>query len=276
MDFSAAQTAELALMLIAAGLVAGTLSGLLGVGGGIVVVPALFHVFGRLGIAPDVRMHAAVATSLATVAVTSFRSARSHHQLGSVDTKILADWGLSVALGSALGTVLVAALGGRALTGVFASIALAIAAYMAFGRPQWRLADAPPAGPGRFAVAGFVGFVSAMMGLGGGTVGVPTLTLFGVPIHRAVGTAAGLGAAIAIPGAIGLAVAGIGVSGRPPGSIGYLNAIGFALIVPTTWLAAPVGARFAHAISRTALRRGFALALAIVAYRMGRAVILRA
>jgi uncharacterized membrane protein YfcA len=268
MDFAASQVGELALELLAAGLVAGTLAGLLGVGGGIVVVPVLYHVFSRLGIAPDVRMHAAVATSLATVAVTSFRSARSHHELGSVDTQVLASWGLPVAIGSAIGTVVVAALGGRALTGVFGAVALGVASHMAFGRPSWRFADAPPAGPARFAVAGGVGLVSALMGLGGGTVGVPTLTLLGVPIHRAIGTAAALGSAIAIPGALGLALAGIGVAGRPPGSIGYLNALAFALIVPTTWLAAPFGARFAHAVSRTALRRGFALALAIVSLRM--------
>ena len=130
-------------MLLAAGLVAGTLAGLLGVGGGIVVVPVLYHVFSQLGIEADVRMHVAVATSLATVAVTSFRSARSHHQLGSVDTQILARWGVPVAIGSALGTAIAAALGGRALTGVFGCVALAIACHMAFGRPSWRLADAP-------------------------------------------------------------------------------------------------------------------------------------
>ena len=139
---------------------------------------------------------------------------------------------------------------------------------MAFGRESWRLADAPPTGPRRLAIAGGVGLVSVMMGLGGGTVGVPTLTLLGVPIHRAVGTAAGLGSAIAIPGAIGLGLAGIGVPGRPPGCLGYVNAIGFALIVPTTWWAAPLGARFAHAVSQRTLRRGFAFFLALTALRM--------
>jgi uncharacterized membrane protein YfcA len=173
-----------------------------------------------------------------------------------------------VVIGSALGTALVAALGGRALTGVFGTVALLVALYMAFGRESWRIADAPPIGPARLPIAGAVGFVSVLMGLGGGTVGVPTLTLLGVPMHRAVGTAAGLGTAIAIPGALGLALAGIGVPGRPPGCLGYVNAVGFALIVPTTWWAAPLGARFAHAVSQRTLRRGFAFFLALVALRM--------
>jgi uncharacterized membrane protein YfcA len=266
--FSASQLALFAATLLAAGLVAGVLAGLLGVGGGIVVVPVLYHGFAELGVDPDVRTHVAVATSLATVAVTALRSARTHHARGAVDTQLLSAWAPAIVLGSVLGTALAAALGGRALTGVFGSIALLVALYMAFGRASWRLASAPPAGPVRWPIAGGVGFVSVMMGLGGGTVGVPTLTLLGVPMHRAVGTAAGLGSAIAVPGAIGLALAGIGVAGRPPGCIGYLNVLGFALIAPTTWLSAPLGARFAHAVSQPTLRRGFALFLVLTSLRM--------
>jgi len=250
------------------GAVVGLLAGLLGVGGGIVVVPVLYHGFSQLGLDPAVRMHVAVATSLATVAVTAFRSARSHHARGAVDTQLLSVWIPGVAVGSALGTALVAVMGGRALTGVFGSIALLVALHMAFGRESWRIAETPPTGTAGRLLAGAVGFVSVMMGLGGGTVGVPTLTLFGVGMRRAVATAAGLGTAIAVPGAIGLALAGAGVPGRPPGCVGYLNLFGFALIVPTTWLAAPVGARFAHAISQPALRRGFAIFLGLAALRM--------
>jgi uncharacterized protein len=248
LDFAASELALFAATLLAAGLVAGLLAGLLGVGGGIVVVPVLYHGFSRLGLDPSVRMHVAVATSLATVAVTAFRSARSHHQRGAVDTQLLSGWIPAVALGSALGTAVVAAMGGRALTGVFGAIALLVALHMAFGRESWRIAEAPPTGPAGWPLAGAVGFVSVMMGLGGGTVGVPTLTLLGVAMRRAL--------------------AGIGVPGRPPGSIGYLNLFGFALIVPTTWLSAPVGARFAHAVSQQALRRGFAFFLGLAALRM--------
>jgi uncharacterized membrane protein YfcA len=268
LELTASQLALLGATLLAAGLVAGVLAGLLGVGGGIVVVPVLYHGFSQLGVDPDVRTHVAVATSLATVAVTAFRSARSHHERGAVDTQILSAWLPAVVVGSGLGTAVVAAIGGRALTGLFGTIAMLVALHMAFGRESWRIADAPPPGPVRIPIAGAVGFVSVMMGLGGGTVGVPTLTLFGVPMRRAVATAAGLGSAIAIPGALGLALAGIGAAGRPPGCIGYLNVFGFALIVPTTWLAAPFGARFAHAVSQRTLRYGFAFFLALAALRM--------
>jgi uncharacterized membrane protein YfcA len=269
LELTASQLALLGATLLGAGVVAGVLSGLLGVGGGIVVVPVLYHGFSQLGVDPDVRTHVAVATSLATVAVTALRSARLHHERGAVDTKLLSAWGPAIVLGSVLGTAVVAALGGRALAGVFGTVALLVALHMAFGRESWRIADAPPTGRARWPIAGAVGFVSVMMGLGGGTVGVPTLTLLGVPMHRAVGTAAGLGSAIAVPGALGLALAGIGVAGRPPGCwVGYLNVIGFALITPTTWLAAPLGARFAHAVSPRALRRGFAFFLALVSLRM--------
>lgn len=268
MDLTALQLALLGATLLGAGLVAGLLAGLLGVGGGIVVVPVLYYGFSRIGVDPSVRMHVAVGTSLATVIVTALRSVRSHHARGAVDTELLRRWGVAVIAGVVLGTAAASVASGAALTGVFGAVALLVSVYMAFGSERWRLAAAPPTGASRVAVGGGIGFLSVMMGLGGGTLGVPTLTLLGVPIHRAVGTAAGLGLVIAVPGALGLVLAGLGVPGRPPFCLGYVNAVGFALIVPATWLAAPLGARWAHAISRTALRRAFAFFLALTAARM--------
>jgi len=268
LEFTTSQLALLGATLLGAGVVAGVLAGLLGVGGGIVIVPVLYHGFGALGVEPAVRTHVAVATSLATVVVTAWRSARSHHARGAVDTELLRRWAPAVAAGAVLGTGVAARLEGAALAGIFGVVALGVALHMAFGRERWRLAVAPPRGPARHVVGGAIGLVSVMMGLGGGTLGVPTLTLLGVPIHRAIGTAAGLGLVIATPGAIGLALAGLDAPGRPPGCLGYVNGIGFALIVPATWLAAPLGARWAHASSRSALRRAFALFLGLTAVRM--------
>jgi len=268
LEFTALELALLGATLLGAGLVAGLLAGLLGVGGGIVVVPVLYHGFAQLGVDASVRMHVAVGTSLATVVATAFRSVRSHHARGAVDTTLLRAWGPAVVVGVLVGTAATSVVGGAALAGVFGAVALAVAAWMAFGDERWRLAAAPPVGLPRFAVGGAIGLLSVMMGLGGGTLGVPTLTLLGVPIHRAVGTAAGLGVLIAVPGALGLALAGLGADARPPFCLGYVNAVGFALIVPATWLAAPWGARWAHAVSRTTLRRLFALFLALTAARM--------
>ena len=268
MDPGAAQLALFAATLLAAGLLAGVLAGLVGVGGGIVVVPVLYHGFSQLGVDPAVRMHVAVATSLATVAVTAYRSMASHRERGAVDRELVRGLAPAAAVGALVGTATAVRLRGGALAALFGAVALVVAAHMAFGRQSWRLADAPPRGPVRLVIGGAIGLVSVMMGLGGGTLGVPTLTLLGVPIHRAVGTAAGLGVAIAVPGALGLALAGLGEPRLPPGSIGYVNALGFALIVPTTWWAAPRGARWAHAISIPTLRRLFALFLGLTALRM--------
>jgi uncharacterized membrane protein YfcA len=268
LELSTGALLPLAVLLLATGVVAGLVAGLLGVGGGIVVVPVLFHVFTELGVDPAVRMHLAVGTSLATIVVTAWRSVTSHRAHGSVDEALLRSWVAPVLLGVALGSATAGAVSGATLTGVFASVALAVAVQMAFGRESWRLAAALPTGVGRLAIGGGIGFFSVLMGLGGGTLGVPILALFGVPIHRAVGTAAGLGLVIAIPGAAVFAGSGWSAPGLPPCSIGYVNALGFALIVPATAVAAPYGARLANAAPVPVLRRLFAAFLALTSLRM--------
>jgi uncharacterized membrane protein YfcA len=154
------------------------------------------------------------------------------------------------------------------LWGVFGAVALAVSLHMAFGRESWRLRDDVPHGPARAVLGTAIGFVSVLMGLGGGTLGVPILSLCGVAIHRAVGTASGLGLIIGVPGCIAFALAGWDVPGRPPLSLGYVNLLGLAAITPATWLMAPVGARLAHALPRIWLRRAFALFLALTAVEM--------
>lgn len=268
LELTSAQLIPLAALLLATGLVAGVTAGLLGVGGGIVIVPVLFHVFSQLGIDLDVRMHLAVGTSLATIVFTALRSVTSHRRHGAVDLELLQSWVLPVLVGVAAGSVTVHYVSGAALTAVFASVALVVAVHMAFGRPSWRIADQVPGGLGRLAIGAGIGFFSLLMGLGGGTLGVPTLTLFGLPIRRAVGTAAGLGLVIAIPGAIRFATLGWNAPNLPPFCLGYVNVLGFALIVPATVLAAPWGAKFAHTISQALLRRLFAVFLIVTSARM--------
>lgn len=269
--FAGYSPAELTLFvagLLATGIVAGLIAGLLGVGGGIVIVPVLFHVFTMLGIDEDVRMHMAVGTSLATIIATSIRSVRAHHKKGAVDWALLKRWALPMLIGVAIGTALAAYVNGEVLTLIFATVALLVAFNMAFGRDDWRLGSELPGMAGQGLIASVIGGLSAMMGIGGGTFGVTVMTLYGRPIHQAVATSAGLGLLISVPGAIGFIIGGWNVEGLPPASFGYVNLIGFALIVPATILAAPWGANLAHAISRVTLARAFAFFLLITSLRM--------
>lgn len=254
--------------LSAAGAVGGVISGLLGVGGGIVIVPVLFEIFSFLGIDPSVRMHLAVGTSLATIIPTSITSARAHHKRGAVDRDLMRQLGPPLFVGVILGTLIAGPVKGQVLTAVFATAALVVAVYMGLRRDTWRFAEQLPKGIGLGALGGSIGTVSVLMGIGGGTLGVPAMTLFNVPIHRAVGTAAALGLVVSLPGAIGFMIGGWGQANLPPFSLGYINLLACVLLLPTMLWCVPFGAKLAHSISQTALRRAFAGFLLLVALRM--------
>ncbi|MBE7637294.1 TSUP family transporter [Sneathiella sp. P13V-1] len=270
-DF-AGQDIELLLVLGAAligtGIVAGILAGLLGVGGGIVIVPVLYHLLSYVGVAEEVRMHVAVGTSLATIILTSISSARAHHKKGAIDVKLLKSWGIIIFLGVLGGTWMASIVNAKILTGVFAVLALLVAANMAFRPDGAHLADKLPSSPLKEVLALFIGWFSAMMGIGGGTFSVPILTLFNYPIRQAVGTAAAIGLIIAIPGTIGFLAAGMNVTDLPPGNLGYVNILGFLIIVPMTMLFAPVGAHIAHTINTGMLKKAFAFFLFLTSLRM--------
>jgi len=258
----------MAALLLVAGVGAGLIAGLLGVGGGIVVVPVLFHVFTLLEIPAEVRMHLAVGTSLATIIPTAISSARSHHKRGAVDWQILKSWAPAVVLGVIAGSVVAKYSSAAALQILFGVLALFVAFNMASGRTDKKMADHLPREPWRGLIGGAIGFFSAMMGIGGGTFSVAIMTIFGTAIHRAVGTASAIGLVIAVPGAIGFAISGLGVEGRPDYALGYVSLLAFAFIVPTTVLAAPLGVRLAHRLNVLALKRVFAAFLAVTAIRM--------
>lgn len=254
--------------LLATGAIAGVLAGLLGVGGGIVIVPVLFLLFPYLGIAEDVRMHLAVGTSLATIIPTSIISARAHHRRGGVDFDLLKAWGPAIFVGVVIGGVFGAAVKGEVLTLVFAAVAILVAANMTFRKEGMILAEHLPGGMVRQAMALVVGMFSVVMGIGGGTLSVPILTAFNYPIRRAVGTASAIGLIIAVPGSISFIFSGMGNPDLPAGSLGYANLIGFALIVPATMAMAPVGVKLAHTINPKNLRLAFAFFLLLTALRM--------
>ncbi|MFM2148539.1 MAG: hypothetical protein RLZZ187_845 [Pseudomonadota bacterium] len=258
----------LAAAMAATGLVSGTLAGLLGVGGGIVIVPVLFNVLPLFGIPEAVQMKLAIGTSLATIIPTSIQSARKHFAKGTMDVALLRSLAPSIGTGVLLGTVLAIWLKGDALTLVFAVVAVAVAVNMATTGADWRLRESFPTGAPRHGIGGFIGTVSAMMGIGGGTVGVPILSAFGAPMRAAVATASAFGIIIAVPATIGFVWAGWGNTLLPPFSVGYVNLIGFALIVPTSMLAAPWGVKLAHSIPPLLLKRLFAVFLAVTSARM--------
>jgi uncharacterized membrane protein YfcA len=255
-------------VLLLAGAVAGLLAGLLGVGGGIVIVPALYHIFSYLGVDESVRMHLAVGTSLATIIPTSIRSVLAHHARGSFDASLFKAWVPGIVIGVMAGTWLATLADFASLTLIFATVALLVSIYMSMGNPEWKIRDGMPGNPGNSLIAAVIGAISAMMGIGGGTLSVPTLNLFGIPIHRSVGTAAGFGLVIAVPGTLGFVLGGWSNPALPDFSFGYVSWLSFVLIVPATVAAVPTGAKLAHSLSTTGLRRAFAVFLGFTALRM--------
>ena len=250
------------LSLAACGAFAGLLGGLFGIGGGVVVVPALYAVFGQMGVADAERMKLAVGTSLATIIVTSARSLSGHARSGLVDWGVLRVWGPFIALGALGGAALARVVAADALTTLFAVGILAIAIQRIGGRRRARPGARLPSLPAQAMLGAGTGLVSALMGIGGGVIGVLLLTAFGRSVHAAVATAAGFGLVIALPGAVGFMLAGQGAD-VPPGSVGYVNLAGFACVAALSALTAPMGARLAHRLPADALSRAFAGYLAV-------------
>jgi uncharacterized membrane protein YfcA len=258
----------LILTLAATGIIGGTLAGLLGVGGGIVIVPVLYNVLPFFGVDDDIRIHVAVGTSLATIIPTSISSARSHYRKGAIDMALLKSWGPVILLGVIGGTIAASYANAFVLTLVFAVLALLVAANMAFRPDSLHVASGLPKSPVKELIAFFIGWFSAMMGIGGGTFTVPVLTLFNYPIRKAVGTAAAIGLIISVPGTIGFLISGLDTENLPAGNIGYVNILGFAVIFPMAALFAPLGAKIAHTINAGLLKKTFAFFLLATSLRM--------
>ena len=267
MDVAISDLVPLFFALVAVGAAAGLAAGLFGIGGGAIIVPVLFFLFSALGY-EERAMHVAVATSLATIIATSIRSVLAHNKRATVDWDVLKSWSPWIVCGALLGMMSTAWISGHVLTGLFGVMAFLLAAQLFFGRPSWRLADDMPAGVLRAGLGSSMGALSALMGIGGGTFGVSLMTLCGRSMHQAVGTGAGFGVAIGLPGALAAIIVGWGKSGLPPGSLGHVNLIAFMLIACLTVAFAPLGARLAHALDGILLRKLFAVLLVVVACRM--------
>ena len=255
-------------LILAIGAVAGVIAGLLGVGGGIVLVPAFYFAFEGLGYGPEGLMQICLATSLATIVVTSVRSVHGHNKKGAVDWAILKAWGPGIVIGSALGVVAATGLRNEALMMIFGVLGLIVGLYMAFGRAHWRLGDEMPGMIGTAITSPVIGFLSVLMGIGGGSFGVPMMTLYNQPIHRAVATAAGFGLLIAVPSVIGFLLVGSDAVNLPPFTVGQVNLVAFALVVAMTLITTPLGVKLAHAMDPKPLKRVFAFFIMIMALNM--------
>ncbi len=250
------------------GAVAGVLAGLLGVGGGIVLVPAFFYAFQTLGYASPHLMQVCLATSLATIIVTSVRSVMSHNKKGAVDWQILRSWAPGIIFGALLGMAVAANLSSNFLQGIFGILGIVVGLYMGFGRAEWRLGQAMPTGTRRAIMSPLLGFLSVLMGIGGGSFGVPLMSLYNTAIHRAVATAAGFGVIIAVPSVLGFLFLGLDPDSRPPLTIGAVNLPAFFTVIAMTLITTPYGVRLAHAMDPKPLKRVFAVFLTLVALNM--------
>jgi len=252
--------------LLAAGALAGTMAGLLGIGGGTIIVPVVALVLESQGVSKDVIIKVAVGTSLATIMVTAISSVYTHHRKGAVDWqlfKVLTPWILA---GTVVGTILVDIMSGDILYIAFIIFLYLAATRLAIG--NIRGTRNLPGLPGMATVGTINGVVSAMMGIGGGVINVPFFTYCSVPIKRAIATAAAIGLPLATVSAIGFVITGLNESGLPKASLGYVNLPIFASVVSASFVFAPLGAKLAHALPERALNVFFSIFLYVMASSM--------
>lgn len=259
----------LILALLACGVFAGVLAGLLGVGGGIVIVPMLYHVFTVYGVGENVAMPLSVGTSLSTIVLTSYVSARNHHRRGGVDELLVRRWFIPVLVGVVAGTLIGHYISGAMLKILFGVLLIMVSLHMQISsRHSLTVFASLPGRAIQSVLAVIVGTISAMLGIGGGTVMVPILSLFSFPIHRAVSTASVFGLIISIPATLGYLYSGWHAGGLPLGSTGYVNWLAFASLVPATMLCAPLGVKLAYRLNVSQLKKVFAVFLLIVGIKM--------
>jgi uncharacterized protein len=254
--------------LVLLGVCTGFLAGLLGIGGGMVLVPFITIILSARGVSPDLAVKMAIATSMATIIFTSISSVRAHHKRGAVRWDIVKRLAPGIVLGSALASMGLFAL----LKGSW--LALFFAAFVSFSATQMLLDKKPkptrtlPGTAGQLGAGGVIGFLSGLVGAGGGFVSVPFMTWCNVAMHSAVATSAALGFPIALANALGYVVAGQNVTGLPAGSVGYVFVPALVVIATASMITAPLGVRAAHALPVKSLKRVFASVLYVLAAYM--------
>ena len=244
------------------GLLSGLLAGLLGVGGGIIIVPVSYYVLINLGYSIEVVMHVSVASSLAVIVFTSISSIRSHLKLSNVESRVIKKWFFGIIFGSLLGSFLASGVRGEVLVLIFVFLAFLISINMFFQKKINIIKnDIPNSFFLNFLISGNIGFLSALIGIGGGSFSVPTLSIFSKKIHQAVGTSAVLGFFIAFPGTISYILLGLNAENLPPYSLGYVNILIVLLVTSTSIFTANIGAKLSSKIDKDNLKKIFAIFL---------------
>jgi uncharacterized membrane protein YfcA len=276
-----AEIIELAIALIAVGALAGFLAGLFGVGGGAILVPVLYELFRIMDVPLEARMPLCVGTSLAIIIPTAVRSYLEHRRHGSVDMGILRTWAIPILIGVTAGSLIARYAPEQVFKYVFVAVAWSAAVRLVLGKDSWKIGDDFPTGPLMKVYGLFIGLLSTLMGIGGGLFSNLLMTLYGKPIHKSVATSSGLAVLISIPGTIGYIYAGWPAAAKFPTTailqfplaIGYISLIGAIMVMPTSLLTAPFGAKAAHLMSKRALEIAFGIYLFIMGSRFAIALV---
>jgi len=246
----------------------GFLAGLLGIGGGMLMVPFITIILANRGVSADLAVKMAIATSMATIIFTSLSSVRAHHQRGAVRWDIVKRLAPGIVIGSIIGSLGVFALLKGSYLAIFFGLFVSFSATQMFLDKKPKPTRQMPGTGGQLAAGGFIGFLSGLVGAGGGFISVPFMTWCNVPIHNAVATSAALGFPIAVANVLGYIISGQTVQNLPEGSFGYIWLPALAVIAVCSFLTAPLGAKAAHSIPVGKLKRVFASILYLLAAYM--------
>lgn len=255
------------LTYIALGAVAGILAGLFGVGGGIIIVPMLTFTFTAQHLPLEHILHLALGTSLATIVFTSVSSMRAHHKRGGVNWPVVRHISPGIIIGTLAGSWVAAGLSTRFLKSLFACFLFYVALQMLLDirpKPSRQL----PGSTGLFGAGAIIGGISSLVGIGGGSMSVPFLVWCNLSVHNAIGTSAAIGFPIALSGAIGYLANGFRATALPPYSLGYIYIPALIGIAIASYFTAPLGAKLAHKLPVSGLKKGFAFLLLAMAFKM--------
>jgi uncharacterized membrane protein YfcA len=256
------------LLYMGMGAVAGILAGLLGVGGGVIIVPTVVFSLAWQGVSNRFLMHLALGTSMACIIFTSMSSFWAHHRRGAVHWDVVRHIVLGILLGSFLGACLASRMSTNLLKGIFVVFLYYMASRMLVGNSKPKPTRGLPGPRGMFGVGNGIGAVSSLLGIGGAVLSVPFMVWCNLPVHDAIGTAAAIGFPIAVAGTAGYIVNGLHVAGLPAHSLGYVYLPALGGIVSASVLTAPLGARLAHSLPVTSLKRIFGVLIVVVGTKM--------